>query len=272
MVCLQHSNRDTLVDELLAIVKWGLDDPARCVEQVNHYYLSPHYPTGPLIWGGLLIRRHNSATVIQVMERWFSHVLRYSRRDQLSFGYVAKSLGFDYRALPLSNADSGYHVWPRGRSRHRVDRSVSAEILPLALSTPYGQVQQVRPDATATPPPAVPLPDGVDGHRERMAKELLGLRRRLLPPRPRRHRTRGAPARRGRVVFMLDSLDDRSASMTIYARQLRDIADTKAESVGYDTFLSDDLSHRGSILILSKQFLKLRPVEHLWKLRAEATS
>lgn len=66
---------------------------------------------------------------------------------------------------------------------------------------------------------------------------------------------------------MLDSLDDRSASTTIYARQLRDVADTKAESLGYETSLSDDLSHRGAILILSKQFLKLRPVEHLWKLR-----
>ncbi len=262
MVCLQNDKSDSLMRELFAVVAGGYDDAARCVEQVNHYYLSLHYPSDPPIWGGLLIRRHNAEAVIQAMELWFTHVLRYSRRDQLSFGYVAASLGFPYRALPLTNTDSGYHQWPRGHLRVRTPGSIKPDVLPLALSTPYALRLHTRAEESKP----MPRPIGPPADRpSRIVRGLRRLKRRVLPPRH-RGRLNGVSTRR-RVVFMLSSLADPTASTTIYARQLRDIADLNATSLGYETSLSDSLGHYDSILILSKLFLKTRTAEHLQKLR-----
>ena len=264
MVCLQHTWADSLMSELFAIVAGGHDEAARCVEQVNHYYLSPHYPSAPPIWGGLLIRRHNSEAVIQAMELWFTHVLRYSRRDQLSFGYVAKSLGFRVScpAAPQRRFRlPSVAAW--AFAREDTERSVRADILPLALSTPYapdaahpgGGTRAVTPPTCSRGTPSAR--SAARPSATNCSEGCCGLKRRMLSPRPRRRgRLARASAYRSRVVFMLSSLADTTASTTIYARQLRDIADLNAERLGYETCLSDDLDQDNSILILSKQFLK----------------
>jgi hypothetical protein len=53
-------------------------------------YREDEYPEGNgLLSGMILIRKHNDDKVIRLMMDWWSEISKFSRRDQLSFNYVA---------------------------------------------------------------------------------------------------------------------------------------------------------------------------------------
>ncbi len=113
--CLsQHSYRATVLDEFIEVAATGLDDQSRISEQLEHYRLS--YP-GVLqekpYWGAILLRDHRVAAVRKMLEIWFAHVQRYSRRDQLSLNLAFRLAGLTPNVLYLDNFESDYHVWPR---------------------------------------------------------------------------------------------------------------------------------------------------------------
>lgn len=56
-------------------------------------------PENGLISAAVLIRKHNDSTVIKVMEDWWYFVKNYSKRDQLSFNFVAWKHNFKYDIL-----------------------------------------------------------------------------------------------------------------------------------------------------------------------------
>ncbi len=119
MACLRHHERFNVLDEALAVIELGYDDPAVCLAQVAAYRRAGLTGGVPMIWGGMLLRNHANPVVTACMERWFAHVLRYSRRDQLSFPYVAEELGFPFVAHPYSSLASPWHSWPHPRERSR---------------------------------------------------------------------------------------------------------------------------------------------------------
>src|SRR5262249_20865702 len=85
MAVVRHSFRETLRDEFGAVVQHDLDAEWIVTEQlVDYERTAPHALAGPTLWGGILARRHNEPLVQQAMQIWWEHVLRYSRRDQLS--------------------------------------------------------------------------------------------------------------------------------------------------------------------------------------------
>lgn len=108
----QHSFRDRVIDEFDEIVRLNYDDAGRVNEQLLHY--AEAYPDVLLerpYWNGMLARRRSPA-VQATMRIWFDHVLRYSRRDQLSAN-VAFSLGpVEPRVVGDDNNVSEWHRWP----------------------------------------------------------------------------------------------------------------------------------------------------------------
>lgn len=52
----------------------------------------------------ILYRRHNSPSVIQLMEQWWEMVNKYSRRDQLSLPYLLWKSGADLSRMTFPNA------------------------------------------------------------------------------------------------------------------------------------------------------------------------
>lgn len=113
----RHSFRETLLDEFNAVVTAGLDDPSRVYEQLVHYAATdPEVLSERPCWGGLLARRHNARTSA-LMRLWFDHVLRYSRRDQLSLPYVARRSPATFAARELDNHASVHHRWPEPLDR-----------------------------------------------------------------------------------------------------------------------------------------------------------
>ncbi len=119
MACFRHPDRTDVLSEAEAVIALGYDDPAVCMAQMAAYRRAGFTGRVPLIWGGLLLRYHHHPAVVACMERWFVHVLRYSRRDQLSFPFVAEQLDFDFVAHPHAATRSAWHSWPHRVARRR---------------------------------------------------------------------------------------------------------------------------------------------------------
>lgn len=102
----QLDPRDCIYDEYNAIIHLGnndpnkkyKDDPNLMNEQVNRYYKEGYPPHNGLITGMVILRRHNEKDCVDVMEDWWTEIKYGSRRDQLSFNYVAwkNNLKFNY--------------------------------------------------------------------------------------------------------------------------------------------------------------------------------
>ena len=123
LAVMAHGFRATVADEFAEVVALGFDTFDRCAEQEHHYRVAD--PEGlalrPLK-AGLLLRRHHQPLVTRAMELWASHVLRYSRRDQLSFWVCLREAGLEPLVHELDNFESPYHRWSVSVGRTPVDR------------------------------------------------------------------------------------------------------------------------------------------------------
>ena len=119
LAAIAHSFRNSVAAEFDAVVDVRLDLPDRCAEQREHYRLEDpaSLELGPLS-GGLLLRRHHQPAVAAAMDLWFQHVLRYSRRDQLSLRYCLRQVELEPVVLELDNRESAYHRWPIDAGRN----------------------------------------------------------------------------------------------------------------------------------------------------------
>ena len=95
----RHFRRDCVYDELQTAWENGLDDYAILKERARTYRAEGMPRHAGLIEGHFLLRRHNAAALARFGERWFEHVLRFSRRDQISFPYLAWKLGLRYETI-----------------------------------------------------------------------------------------------------------------------------------------------------------------------------
>ncbi|WP_344068115.1 glycosyltransferase domain-containing protein [Microbacterium sediminicola] len=121
MALVEHSYREQVVDEFDEVVRLNYDDRGRVYEQLLDY--ADAYPDvleAKPHWGGMLARR-SSPAVAGAMRLWFDHVLRYSRRDQLSLMLALCHGGVNYRSIEIDNFDSELHTWPVIENR-KVDK------------------------------------------------------------------------------------------------------------------------------------------------------
>jgi hypothetical protein len=119
-----HSFRETVLDEFLEVLRLGYDDQARLLEQLNH--VQWHHPdllAAKPMWSGVMLRRHHEPKVAAAMELWFQHVLRYSRRDQLSSNLAFAQSQLKPDLVEESNLSTWFHSWPHTKGR---DRSLPA--------------------------------------------------------------------------------------------------------------------------------------------------
>jgi len=95
----RHFRRDCVYHELQTCWENGLDD-WRILKERERTYRAEGMPAhAGLIEGHFLLRRHNAPDLVRFGERWFEHVLRFSRRDQISFPYLVWRLGLHYAPI-----------------------------------------------------------------------------------------------------------------------------------------------------------------------------
>lgn len=151
IAAFNHSFHATLLDEFVAVVESAHDDTARVHEQLFHYARADVGGDALLgarpIWTGFLARRR-SAAIDEAMQTWWEHVLRYSRRDQLSLPYALSVHDLSPRLMDGDNRSSDFHEWPRvtptlGRKdRASIDRLLLAPLEELKFATDRLAIQE----------------------------------------------------------------------------------------------------------------------------------
>ena len=120
-----HSYRKCVLDEFRAVKKLSLANKKRLNEQLAHYIETD---SGCLkeqpYWGGVQIRRHANPGVRNAMRIWLAHVLRFTRRDQLSANFAFRRAGVVPYRLNIDNLSSWFHAWPVYHERNEAKRKV----------------------------------------------------------------------------------------------------------------------------------------------------
>lgn len=116
-----HSFRDSVHDEFIEVARLGFDDQNRIFEQLHHYLVSDPASVAEVpYWTAILLRDHRNPKVRAAMELWTAHMLRYSRRDQLSLNTVLRAVGLKPDVWEVDNHTSWFHI------HGRMPRDVSA--------------------------------------------------------------------------------------------------------------------------------------------------
>lgn len=111
MMCFRHPERNCIYAEALEIIKVRYDDPDVVHKQMAAYRDDGYPEDSGLILGTVLLRRHNTQESINLMEAWFSEVMKHSYRDQMSFNYAAYKQGFKPSYLPGSPYSNDIMEW-----------------------------------------------------------------------------------------------------------------------------------------------------------------
>lgn len=110
-----HSFRASVIAEAEAVIDDGRDDTSVVYEQLLAYLRHhPEVMQRMPFWTAILARRRSPA-VDEAMQTWWEHVLRFSRRDQISFPVAVRDLAIN--AVTLDNKTSPLHKWPRAVGR-----------------------------------------------------------------------------------------------------------------------------------------------------------
>lgn len=96
----KHPERQCIYDELEACLKLTKDDEKIMIDQINKYRSMGFPKNKGLIRASIILRKHDDKNVIKTMEEWWKEILNHSKRDQLSFNYIAWKNNLKYRILP----------------------------------------------------------------------------------------------------------------------------------------------------------------------------
>jgi len=106
--------RNCVYQEANAIFKLGQepgktykDNPLTIKSQMERY-LSEGYPqNNGLAFTCVVVRKHNDSDTINLMENWWTEIKYGSKRDQLSFDYVAWKNNYDFKYLSGDGRNDG---------------------------------------------------------------------------------------------------------------------------------------------------------------------
>lgn len=108
MLFVPHPVRDCIYQEMATCILLNKDFPQRLVDQVSVYsnYNCPEH--SGLFYGGVIGRRHFEKEVVKFDNEWWNHFQQYSRRDQISLGYL---IWKNHAEISLANIDCYNNKW-----------------------------------------------------------------------------------------------------------------------------------------------------------------
>lgn len=109
--------RDCIYDEYDAIIQLGnnnggnyKDNPQLMYNQVKRYLDNGYPKHNGLATNPIILRNHNDSDVIKTMEDWWLEIKHNSRRDQLSFNYIAWKNKFNFVYLEGDSRKNHYFI------------------------------------------------------------------------------------------------------------------------------------------------------------------
>lgn len=108
----KHSNRNCIYQEASVCIQQRLDDINVIKRQIEKYTQEGFPANLGLCECPILLRRH-TPKIIEFNEAWWDEIQRGSKRDQLSFNYVANKLNLKYKLFP-GNLRKRNYLFHRG--------------------------------------------------------------------------------------------------------------------------------------------------------------
>ncbi len=117
MALFKHPDRNCIYQEADVCIKRNLDDPDIIKKQIERYSKSKYLGNLGLVEATVILRRHTSEIKI-FNEAWWEEIRNGSRRDQISFNYVANKLGIKFNYFP-ENLRKNNHLFKRYNHKHQ---------------------------------------------------------------------------------------------------------------------------------------------------------
>ena len=124
MLGFKHPKRNCAYQEGLTCIEMNKETPEVVRHQLERYRSEGFPECFGLIEGGVLIRRHNDPEIVALMEAWWHELQSESRRDQISFPYVAWRHGFWPTLMGEKNVWGSSEVF-RLETTHHGDRKLT---------------------------------------------------------------------------------------------------------------------------------------------------
>lgn len=108
-ISLKHPKRNCLYEEANVCINKNKDDKEILIKQIKKYKKNNYPNNNNLTETGIIIRNHNHPLVVKTMDNWWSEIINYSKRDQISFNYVAWKNKLNYSFLDENiRTESGF--------------------------------------------------------------------------------------------------------------------------------------------------------------------
>ena len=128
-VMFKHPERSDIYAEGVAIVESERHSPAKILDQISAYSRLGLPAESGLAEASFIWRSTRNATLTELMIRWWQHICTYTKRDQLSLGFIMWEQKFRPRALPkdvgTSRDNSYFFKLPHAKLPSEVKTGVS---------------------------------------------------------------------------------------------------------------------------------------------------
>lgn len=118
----EHPERSCVYDEAEIVERYGFDDPDLIKNQMKFYESFNYQRMNGLHATTVMLRRHNDPKIKTAMNEWHDQVLRYSKRDQLSFDVVRHFHDLKVDKFAGSLVQNKYFKWPVVLGNERLPR------------------------------------------------------------------------------------------------------------------------------------------------------
>jgi hypothetical protein len=99
LAIFKHPERNCIYVEANTCIQRKLDSIDVIINQVKRYTADKYPPNAGLVEATIILRRHTDQ-IKKFNEAWWNEIKNGSKRDQISFNYVAKKLGLKYNYFP----------------------------------------------------------------------------------------------------------------------------------------------------------------------------
>lgn len=106
-----HHERKNVYQEIVEVVKKGRESLNNARKIQKFLEKEDFKNSNGLYETGILVRRHNKQIVKKAMKLWFSLILKYSRRDQISLPYSIGKSGLKVKPIRMNVFDNKYFEW-----------------------------------------------------------------------------------------------------------------------------------------------------------------